>query len=139
METLVKEKEILNNETITVLFDYEHQMAKFIWHGNPNEKEYMAPFNALLDFINEENQQMVRFYSDVRNQGVVNPQNRKWFEKVMLPAAIERGLKRGAVVFGGNVFKRYYLNMIIAATNKFNMPIKLVANEQEGIDFLTKE
>jgi len=48
--------------------------------------------------------------SDITNQGIIAPDNRKWFEKEMMPLAVEAGLKRGAIVTSGNAFKLYYIN-----------------------------
>lgn len=78
---------------------------------------------------------MTRFLSDTRDQGIVNPENRKWFEKEMVPTAIKAGLKRVAVITNGNAFKRYYLIMILSAVNKLNVPFRIFSEEQEAIDF----
>ena len=50
----------------------------------------------------------------------------------MIPKAIEAGLKRVGVVFDGNVFKKYYLNVILAATNKFGLPLKVFTDLETG-------
>jgi hypothetical protein len=91
----------------------------------------------LLDFAKTHT--ITRFLSDTREQGVVSPENRKWFEKEMVPAAIKAGLKRSAVITGSNVFKRYYINMILSAVNKFNMPFKIFSDEESAIKFLMEE
>ena len=77
-----------------------------------------------------------RFLSDTRKQGVVSPDNRKWFEKDMFPAAVKAGLERAAAITDGNAFKRYYINMIISSINKFGIPLKIFGDEQSAIEFL---
>jgi hypothetical protein len=82
---------------------------------------------------------VTRFMSDIRNQGVVSPESRKWFEKEMVPAAMENGLKRAAVISGSNAFKMYYINLILSSVNKFNLPFKIFNDEEKAVDFLMKE
>jgi hypothetical protein len=51
----------------------------------------------------------------------------------MIPKAIDNGLKRAAVVFDGNVFKKYYINMILQVINKFGIPMKLFSTEEDAV------
>lgn len=49
----------------------------------------------------------VHYYlTDIIKQSVVSPEDRKWFESIMIPMAIDKGLKNAGVIFEGNVFKR---------------------------------
>lgn len=132
------EIELMNEPYVRVVYDDQREIGKIIWSGNPKADEYKKPFNVLLDYARA-GHPATRFLSDTRNQGVVSPENRKWFEKEMLPAAIAAGLKRAAAITGGNVFKRYYLNMILSTVNKFNMPFKIVSDEESAIKFLMEE
>lgn len=108
-------------------------MGKVVWKRKTTDQEYRNAFTKLLEF--SMNHTVDNFLSDIRNQGVVSPENRKWFETEMLPKAVKSGLKRAATVFDGNVFKKYYMNMIIKVSNKFGMPLKLVKSEQEAIEW----
>jgi hypothetical protein len=132
------EIEIVKESYVTVTWDSERSMGKVVWSGSPTPEQYKKAFLSLLDHAKKGNK-VSRFLSDTRNQGIVNPENRKWFEKEMVPAAIKSGLKRTAVITNGNAFKRYYINMILSAANKFNVPFKIVSTEQEAIDFLMIE
>jgi hypothetical protein len=130
------EKEVvLDLPVVTVYYDRQRQLGKIEWHGNPTKEEYRKPFLTLLEWAAKGNP-VIRFLSDTRQQGVVSPENRKWFEKEMLPAALEAGLLRAAVLTDSNVFKMYYLNMILSAVNKFNMPFKIFNDEDKAVAFL---
>ena len=122
---------------VTVYYDKEKQIGKVIWSGNPTDEKYKVPFNKLLEY--GQTHLVKRFLSDTRKQGVVSPNNRKWFEKDMVPAAIKAGMVKAAVVTDGNAFKRYYLNLILSSINKFNIPMKICGDEQSAIDFLMEE
>lgn len=133
----MKENEIVLTEEsyVTVLYDAEKELGKIIWHGNPSLEEYKKPFLVLLEHA-KSGHSVKRFYSDTRDQGIVNPAARKWFELEMVPAAMEAGLERAVAITSGNAFKRYYLNMILSAINKFNMPFKILGNEDDAVKFL---
>lgn len=132
------EKELLIKPYVRVTYDSERCLGKVIWMGNPKQEEYKEPFEVVLDWAKKGNK-VTRFLSDTRNQGVVSPDNRKWFENKMIPAAMKAGLKRSAAITAGNAFKRYYLNMILSAFNKFDMPFKVCSDEESAIEFLMEE
>ena len=83
------------------------------WTGKCTSEEYRETFLYLAE--HQKKNGIIRFLSDVREQAVISPDDRKWFEKEALPLAINQGLKASAVVFNGNVFKKYYLNLILQA------------------------
>src|SRR6185369_4616170 len=131
------EIEVMKQPYVRVTCDPERLIGKVEWNGSPTPEQYKGAFLSLLDYSKKV--KMTRFLSDTRNQGVVNPENRRWFEKEMVPMAIKAGLKRAAVITNGNAFKRYYLNMILSSVVKLNVPFKIFGDEQEAVDFLMKE
>ncbi len=132
------EKLIFEAHYAKVYFIEDKEIGKIVWTGAPNSEEYKVPFVKLIELAGTE-AIVTRFLSDIRNQGVVSPDSRKWFEKDMLPQAINAGLKRAAVISSGNVFKTYYINLILGAVNKFNLPFKIFNDEKNAMDFLMKE
>ena len=130
---------ILKQTDYAIISEYpEKNIKEIVWKGNCTSKEYRDAFIFLLE--RQKQNHMTRFLSDVREQAVISPEDRKWFETVALPKAIELGLKAAAVVFNGNIFKKYYLNIILQTTNKFGLPLKLF-NEKDPAEtwLLTKD
>ena len=104
------------------------------WKGRQNSEQYRETLQKALDL---ELEHKVKFYiSDVRNQRLVSPEDRKWFQEVAMPTAIERGLEKAAVIFAGNVFKKYYLNNIFNASKKFGLPLKFFYSKEEAENWL---
>jgi hypothetical protein len=124
---------ILNTDYAEVSHDSELKLGKIQWKRKTSLEEYQYAFITLVEYA--KNHEAQNFLSDIREQSVVSPENRKWFEEVMIPQAIDVGLKRAAVIFDGNVFKKYYLNMIIKVTNKFGLPLKIFNSEDEAIEW----
>jgi len=117
-----------------VTYDSEKRMMVLIWDGSPNQEEYKKPFLTMLEF--GQKNPVDGMLSDISKQGIINPDNRKWFEKEMMPKAVAAGLKRGAIVTNGNAFKLYYINLILSAINKFPITTKLFNNQKDAFDWL---
>jgi len=124
---------IINTDYAEISHDSELKTGKIVWKRKTTTEEYQYAFITLLEYSRKHRTD--NFLSDIRNQSVVSPENRKWFETEMLPKAVEGGLKRAAVIFDGNVFKKYYINMIIGVTNKFGVPLKIVNSEEEALEW----
>ena len=129
---------LMDKDFAKVTYHPELKMGKILWKRKPEIDEYKIPFNELLEYGLKH--QIDNFLSDIRDQGVISPDHRKWFENEAVPEAVNKcGLKRAAVVFEGNVFKQYYLNMILSVTNKFNLSLKTFNSEQKALDWIEKE
>lgn len=132
-----KAEQFLDNEDAKAYFYPEIKLMHFVWLRNCTGEMYRKHYEATLDFA--ENHEATFFISDIRKQGIVGPDDRKWFESVAIPGAIERGLTKAAVVFDGNAFKMYYINMLLKVFNKFSIPMKVFKNTQPAIDWVLEE
>lgn len=118
---------LLDVKFVKVYYDEEMHLGIVVWDGTPPDFEaYKKPFLCLLE--HSKKYKVENFLSDTRKQGVIAVEYRKWFEEEMIEKAKKGGLRRGAVVMGNNAFKRYYLNMLLAASNKFGIPMKLFSD-----------
>jgi len=126
-------KILLDTDYAEVSYDSDLKLGKIEWKRKTSTEEYQYAFMIILDYAKKNPAD--NFLSDITKQSVVSPENRKWFETEMLPQAIEAGLKRAGVIFDGNVFKKYYLNMIIKVSNKFGLPLKMFSSEEEAIEW----
>jgi len=115
-------------------YDADKKIGFVLWKGNCTKDQYRDVFENMLEYAKKNLMKYV--LSDTTNQGVVSPENRKWFEKEMIPAAIEVGLEKVAIITDANVFKRYYLNMLLSAVNKFGVPFKIFGNKDQAKAFL---
>ena len=127
----------------TVIFDAPYARVTFIpekrqlllvWDGNPSSEEYKKPFLSMIAF--GQKNVVDSMISDISKQGVINPDSRKWFEKEMMPQAVQAGLKRAAIVTSGNAFKLYYINIILGTVNKIPMTGKLFNKREEAVAWL---
>jgi hypothetical protein len=118
----------------TATYHPEKRLIVLIWDGNPNGDEYKKPFMAMIEF--GKRNPVDGMLSDISNQGIISPENRKWFEKEMMPQAVGAGLKQAAIVTNGNAFKMYYINIILSAVNKFPITTKLFNKREEAFAWL---
>lgn len=112
----------------------DKSIGAIVWKGSCTTQQYRETFLFLLE--EQKKTGLVRFVSDIREQSIISPEDRKWFETVAMPKAVEQGLKAAAVVFNGNIFKKYYVNVILQATNKFGLPVKVFSEYQPAEDWL---
>lgn len=124
---------LLDTDYAEVSYNKDLKLGKIVWKRKTTTEEYQYAFITLLN--HSKKNPTNNFLSDIKNQGIVSPENRKWFETEMLPKAIESGLKRAGVIFDGNVFKKYYLNMIIKVSNKFGLPLKMFNSEEKAVEW----
>jgi hypothetical protein len=127
-------KEVFNAPYATVTYDSSKRFMLLVWTGSPSIEEYKQPFIAMISFGKK--LPVDSMLSDISQQGVISPENRRWFEKQMMPQAVAAGLKRAAIVTSGNAFKLYYINLILSAVNKFPILTKLFNKRDEAIAWL---
>ena len=130
-------KVVMETNFALVTYNPVVKMGKIEWKSKATSEEYQSAFIALMEYSDK--QPVLYFLSDITKQSVVSPENRKWFENIMVPMAIGKGLKKAATVFDGNVFKKYYVNMIIQATNKMGLPLKIFNSEEDAIKWFLKD
>ena len=105
-----------------------------IWNGNPIGDEYKKPFLAMLEFGKEF--PVDSMVSDISNQGNISPENRKWFEKELMPRGAEAGLKRAAIITNGSALKLYYANILLIALKGFPLVTRIFNSKNEAINWL---
>lgn len=127
-------KIIQDTDYAEISYDTDLYLGKIVWKKKTTIEEYQYAFITLLGYAREN--RIDNFLSDIRKQAVVSPENRTWFETEMLPKAIEAGLQRAGVIFDGNVFKKYYINMILKVTNKFKLPMKIFSSDDEALEWV---
>jgi len=113
------------------------KIGKIEWKGKATSEEYQNAIITLIGYA--EHGHTVHYYlTDITKQSVVSPEDRKWFETIMIPKGIEMGLKKAAAIFDGNVFKKYYINMLIKVSGKYGLPLKMFNSEEDAIQWLIK-
>ncbi len=128
------EKVLIDSAYARVTVDMDKKLGKIVWKGSCTFEQYQECFLALLDF---QTKNTVKYYiGDIRKQGVMNPKNRQWFENEALPRSIKQGLLKACVIMEANMFKRYYINLILQATNKMGLPLKIFESEEEAEKWL---
>jgi hypothetical protein len=130
----LEEKVLLDRDYAHVSYNRQLKLGKIIWRRKPVSEEYKLAFHTLLDYAAVEPVEF--FLSDMNHQGVISAEDRSWFKSEMLPMAVKSGLKRAAVFFDGNIFVKYYLNLLIISSSKSGLPLRIFQTEEKAIDWL---
>jgi hypothetical protein len=128
---------IMDNEHLSAYYYPEKKLTHYVWKQRTIGEPYRQAFLDGLKYGTENKTHY--FISDIRNQGIVGPDDRKWFESVAVPAAIELGLTKVAAVFDGNTFKMYYINMILQHVVKKGVPMKFFKDLETAEKWLFDE
>ncbi len=116
---------IFDNNFAYSTYDKDYKLLTITWKDKSfTYDQYKAVFIEALDYHLKTGVDIDNFLSDIRNQKVVPPHFRKWFQEVAIKRAISQGLKHAGVVMSGNVFKKYYINHIFNTTKTFGLPLK---------------
>lgn len=135
-------KEIIkNNQYVEVCYITEMKLGRVVWKSKiiPSE-EYRGAFTILIDFAEKTKgteKSVDYFLSDTTIQGIVSPEDRKWFQEYALPIAIRTGLQKACVVMSGSIFKKYYINLILKTLKKFDMPFKVFNSYNDAIEWIS--
>ena len=132
IDELINENNIIINEKYAkVYFSESLKVAGVVWDGFFTKEQYMELFDRMIEFGKKH--QIIGFYSDIRKQGIVPVEARKYFEKVVSPAAQKQGINKTGVVSDASPFKKYYLNTIIKMTGR---PAKICSDPDDALNYI---
>ena len=127
--------EVVQNEEYVKTNYYESLQLIYIeWKSKVTSEQYRDTFNKALDYIDDHKTTL--FLSDICKRKITGPEDRKWFEEVVLPKGVKKGLKKGAAIFDGNPFKKYYLNSIYLRTKMYMVPFKFFTSAEKALEWL---
>lgn len=134
-------KTILETDYAVVEFYEEDELVQVTWKkisGKLPLEEYKKVFEESLNF-QEANKEKIKFFlSDIRQQTVLSPEYRKWFQEVAMPKSTANGVRRSGVLFEGNVFQKYYLNNIMNTTKKLGVSMKFFSKREDAIKWFNE-
>ncbi|MFW5699941.1 MAG: hypothetical protein ACOCXS_03440 [Bacteroidota bacterium] len=125
---------IEDNEFVLVTYDKLLRIVAIIWRGAVTSEQYRKSYITGLDFAKRN--QVDGFLSDISKQQLLEPTDRNWFETDILPYAVELGIKRGCVVYDGNIFKEYYLTRILNKIKTYSIPFRFFKSRKSAYDWL---
>lgn len=132
IDQLVSEDKVIFKEKyVTAYYSPELKIIGLVWDGLFSKEQYIDTFVRLIEHAKKN--PVTGFYSDIRKQGVVNVEARKYFEKEISPTAAKMGIERTGVVSDASPFKKYYLNTLIKMTGR---PTKICSDPDDAIQYI---
>ncbi|MBN2662982.1 MAG: hypothetical protein JXR68_04980 [Bacteroidales bacterium] len=128
---------VLENEFVETSYVAQYKLAQVIWKkflAIPSEK-YREAFLSILDYT--ENVPVINYLADTTLAGVINPDDRKWFQNYGIVRAEKNGLKHAAIVIKKDPFKKYYMNTILKIVMvKASYDMKIFYSYEEALNRL---
>lgn len=125
---------IFNEHNATVAYEKDLNAIRVIWKTQNTSAEYRKTLTAALDGIKK--YKAAHYLGDVNKQGVVSPNDRKWFQDNIIPEAVKNGLKRAAMVLPEDIFKKYYLNQVKNTTDTLKLDMRYFPSMKQAEDWL---
>ena len=126
---------VFENDYASLTYEEDLKLLIITWSNlKMTFEEYQKPFNMAIDFMTKKS--VDNYISDIRNQGIISPEFRKWLQEIALPQAAKAGLKRVIGVANVNVFKQYYINHVFQSAKKFGIPFKMFDTIEEAKEWI---
>lgn len=126
-------KTIKETSYVKVIYEEDLKLIDILWLGSCVSDEYRETWETIVEWGQKNT--FYNLFSDIQEQKIVSPIDRKWFEEEIIPAGLKAGLRRAGIVFGGGIFKRYYFNNIMSKLMKHNLPFKAFATRDEALEW----
>lgn len=106
----VDKQYFFENDAAQLYYDANLNNTVIIWKRNVTSEEYRRVFEVVLQTI--KTYSTPGWIADLRNQGVIQPEDQQWFVNTILRTAHQNGLHRiGAVGFTDPIRKDYFERM----------------------------
>lgn len=130
-------KTVFENEFASLTYEEDYKLLTITWTNKKiSFEEYRKPFEMAIDFMTEN--PVDNYISDIREQGIISPNYRKWLQETAFPEAAKAGLKRVVGVANVNIFKQYYINHVFQSAKKFGIPFKMFTTIEEAKEWFKK-
>ena len=130
----VDKQVFFENESAQLYYDAYINNTVIIWKRNVSSNEYRKAFEVVLQTIRTYN--TPGWIADLRNQGVITPEDQQWFISNVLKTAAENGLVRiGTVGFNNPIRKDYYQRMI-SKTAEFGIEFRVFESIEDAVSWM---
>ncbi|MBN2348630.1 MAG: hypothetical protein JXJ22_07335 [Bacteroidales bacterium] len=122
---------VFNSDFATLTYEEDLKVLTITWKDRKiTFEEYQKPFEEAIKYMSKK--PVDNYISDIRNQGIISPDYRKWLQEIAFPEAAKAGLKRVVGVANINIFKQYYINNVFQSAKKFGIPFKMFNSIEEA-------
>lgn len=130
-------QKLYNSDIVSLNFDSENQLIEMIWKSNPDSEEYRKMFEVMIEFSKTNH---IRFViSDMRNEGLVRPEDVKWMSREVLQRAIEHNLERLALVIEDSIFASVYADVVKNKLKQSPIKVQVFSDTQSALAWLLAE
>ncbi len=124
------------NESAQLYYDAHINNTVIIWKRNVTSDEYRKAFEVILQTIKTYN--TPGWIADLRNQGVIAPEDQQWFISNVLKTASENGLLRIATVGFSDPIRKDYYQRMISKTTEFGIELRVFESIEEAVEWMAQ-
>jgi len=118
-------------------FYKQNNLLLLVWKSNSPSSEYKEVFIKSIGVATSN--KVLYFVSDIRKEGAVSVENLRWLKEIVIPKAIDLGIKKIALVLNEGLFSKIYADTIQMALDKSRIKINYFFKQEEAIDWVKIE
>lgn len=128
-------KVFYDSEFALLTYTKEEKLLELIWKCPYPEQEYRTVFNTAAEIAT--NNRVDFFLSDLRNGGAVSITSLQWLKKVIVPKAVELGVKKIGLILNEELFKKIYADSIRNSLLKSKITISFFDKRDDAISWFS--
>jgi hypothetical protein len=124
-----------DSEYALLTYAKDEKLVELIWKCTYPEQEYRTVFNHAVDIAT--NNRVDYFLSDLRNGGAVSISNLQWLKKMVVPKAVELGVKKIGLILNEELFKKIYADSIRNSLQKSKISINFFDQRDDALNWFS--
>jgi hypothetical protein len=123
-----------NTRFKSISWNPDYNLVCAEWKDFAKTDEFKESIRKQVELLKNKNSEKVLL--DARNFKGVGPKDQEWAEDHHIPALIENGLKRLAIITSQNIFGKVTLNYLLDKADLSKAKVKLFATDIEAMAWL---
>ncbi|MDW8331012.1 MAG: ATP-binding protein [Cyclobacteriaceae bacterium] len=132
----VSKQYFFENDAAQLYYDATINNTVIIWKRNVTSAEYRKVFEVVFETI--KTYHTPGWIADLRNQGVIQAEDQKWFINTVLRAAYQHGLRRIAAVGFQDPMRRDYYERMKEITQELGIELRVFDSVEAAVAWMAR-
>ncbi|MCU0443988.1 MAG: hypothetical protein MUE85_03660 [Microscillaceae bacterium] len=118
----------------SIAWNPDYNMVCAEWKDFAKSDEFKESISKQIELL--KNKKSEKLLLDARNFKGIGPKDQEWAEAHHIPALVEEGLKKLAIIASQNIFGKVSLNNLLDKANHTQAKVRLFATDIEAMAWL---
>ena len=127
---------LYENEIVSLIYVRTDRLIELQWKLKSTSDEFKKSFLLAADFAKKNKVQF--FLSDIRNEGLVDIEDIRWLEQVILPQAVDVGVQRIAIIAEESLYSNLYAETLKKKIERLPISVGLFTDVSSARSWVLK-